>query len=53
MVLGMPVYHPTLPSHHAAAAGFALDGASIARLTVLRVPQVWIRYPGSTRWCGT
>lgn len=45
MVLGMPVYHPTLPGHVLLRPGFELDRAALDRLVELRVPQVWIRYP--------
>lgn len=45
MVLAMPVFHPTLPSHTLLRPGFELDAHSIARLTELRVNFVWIQYP--------
>lgn len=45
MTLGMPVYHPTLPSHILLRPGFVLDEASLEKLNELRVPLVWIRYP--------
>lgn len=46
MVLALPVFHPTHAGHALLKPGYELDASVLRRLGELKVPSVWIRYPG-------
>ncbi len=46
MTLAMPVFHPAHPGHMLLKPGYILDSAVLGRMGELRVPSVWIKYPG-------
>lgn len=48
MVLALPVLHPEKPQHVLLRPGVRLDGEIIAKLRELRVPRLWISYPGTS-----
>ncbi len=45
MTLALPVYHPGKPDHLLLKTGARLDETMIQRLTSLKVPRLWVRYP--------
>jgi HD-GYP domain-containing protein (c-di-GMP phosphodiesterase class II) len=47
MILALPIFQPRRPDTVLLKEGLSLDARSVTRLAELRVPEVWIRYPGS------
>lgn len=46
MILAIPVYHPRRHDTALLKAGMPLDARTIARLSELRIRELWVRYPG-------
>lgn len=46
MVLALPVHHPRRRAQILLRAGFTLDDSAIDRLRDIRLPDLWIMYPG-------
>ena len=46
MTMAMPVMHPHRPDTALLRPGFVLDDETLARLHDLRLPELWVRYPG-------
>lgn len=46
MSLALPVYHPEHPSQVLLKMDYALTPTAVERMISLKVPSVWVRYPG-------